>query len=139
MGRPREEALPLEIEETRARLKAWRATRKLGAPYPGALWSEVVAWVKRFGLSPVCRALGLSYTDIKKRMGQGGQIHLVARAVEVEPTFVELDRQVLKAGSREGPEVELISPNGARMLMRWPAGATVDAGNLVASFLGRGR
>jgi len=139
MGRPRREALPLEIEETRARLKAWRATRKLGAPYPAALWSEVVEWVRGFGLSPVCRALGLSYTDIKKRMGQAGQIHLVAKAVEVEPTFVELDRQGLEPGSRGGPEVEVISPNGARMLMRWPAGATVDAGGIVASFLGRGR
>jgi hypothetical protein len=144
MGRHQREALPAEIQEARARLEAWRGTRKSGVALPEDIWSKAVAWAGQFGINPVCRALGLSYTDLKQRMRPVHQVHQVrqkpmARAVAVEPTFVELDRGCFQEGRHGGAVVELFSPDGARMVMRWAAGDAVDAGSLVASFLGRGR
>jgi hypothetical protein len=108
-----------------------------------------VEWARRFGIKPVCRGLGLSDMDLKKRMGRRHEVREAPRAAG--PTFVELsmdpgrrmqvpgERDGVQVGSQGGPEVEAVSPDGARMVMRWASGAAVDAGNLVASFLGRGR
>jgi len=149
MGQHLRETLPAEIQETRARLDAWRETRRSGTPIPADLWCEAVEWARRFGVNPICRALGLSFTDLRKRVEHVHQVRVVPRAAE--PTFVELsldpearmrasgDRGGFQAGIHGGPVVEVVSPNGARMVMRWPLGAAVDAGELVASFLGRGR
>lgn len=139
MGRHLREALPAEIQEVRASLDAWRETRKSGVGLPEDLWSKATAWAGRFGINPVCRALGLSYTDLKKRMAPVHQVRQVPRAVAVEPTFIELDRGGFQDGIHGGAVVELFSADGARMVMRWPSGGVVDAGSLVASFLGRGR
>jgi hypothetical protein len=135
MGRHLREALPAEIQETRARLDAWRRTRKSGMPCPPEIWSEAVEWARRFGINPVCRALSLSFTDLKKRMAPIAEVRQAPRAVE--PTFIELERPGFQAGVQGGLAVEVASPDGARMLMRWPMGAAVDAGSLVASFLER--
>lgn len=147
MGRHLREALPAEIHETRARLDAWRKTRKRGMPYPAEIWSEAMEWARRFGINPVSKALGLSFTDLRKRMEKGHEIRQVPKALE--PTFVELsldpgaglrgpgESAEFCPGFTEGPIVEVARPDGARLVMRWPAGASMDAGSLVASFLGR--
>jgi hypothetical protein len=136
MGRHLREALPAEIQDTRARLDAWRRDHKNGTPHSAEIWGEAVEWARSFGINPVCRALGLSYTDLKKRMGQRHAVREVPRAVQ--PTFVELQRSGFQAEGQGGPEVEVVRPDGARMVMRWPSGAAVEVGSLVASFLGRG-
>jgi len=67
----------------------------------------------------------------------------------VEPAFVELSLGLggrmrapgegagFQAGAPGCPAVEVISPDGARMVMRWPAGSAVEVEALMASFLGR--
>lgn len=136
MGRHLREALPAEVQETRAKLEAWRKTRKSGTSLPAELWSEAVAWARRFGINPVCKVLGLSFTDLKKRMGRAHH-EVRARPKAVAATFVEFDGAGFQAGIPGSPVVEVISPDGARMVLRWPSGVAVDVGGLVASFLGR--
>lgn len=148
MGQHLREALPAGVQETRARLDAWRKSRGRGEPHPAELWSEAVEWARRFGVNPVCRALGLSYTDLQKRLGlPHHEVLQVPRPVE--PAFAEFsldprgrmralgEATGFQAGAPESPAVEVISADGARMVMRWPAGCAVDMGDLMASFLGR--
>jgi hypothetical protein len=150
MGQHLREALPSGVQETRARLDAWRKSRGRGEPHPAEIWSEAVAWARRFGVNPVCRALGLSYTDLQKRLGQPRH-EVLQLPRPVEPAFVELSMDPggrmrapgegagFQAGALGCPAVEVISADGARMVMRWPAGSAVDMGDLMASFLGRRR
>lgn len=136
MGRHLRDALPAGVQETRARFDAWRKSRERGAPHPAELWSEAVEWARRFGVNPVCRALGLSFTDLQKRMGQPR--HKVLQLPKpVEVNFVELEGAGFHTGAPGCPVVEVISVDGARMVMRWPTGSAVDIGDLMVSFLGR--
>ena len=136
MGQHLREALPAGVQETRARLDAWRKAQGRGVPHPAALWSEAVSWARRYGVNPVCRALGLSFTDLQKRLGQ---IHheVLHRPKPAAPTFLEFEGTGFHTETPGCPVVEVISPDGARMVMRWPAGSVVEVEALMASFLGR--
>jgi hypothetical protein len=136
MGRHLRDALPTGVQETRARLDAWRNTRKRGEPHPAEIWSEAVEWARRFGVNPVCRALGLSFTDLQTRLGQTRH-EVMQMPKPAVPTFVELEGTGFHADTPACPVVEVIGPDGARMVMRWPAGSAVDVGTLMASFLAR--
>jgi len=125
MGRPKREPLPAGVEETLARMETWRRTRKSGEGMSEDLWSEAVSWAKHFGVNPVCRTLGLSYTDLKRRLGTG---HKVLRYCPdpVQPTFVELNGSNFLGDLQVGPVLEVTNPDGGRMLLRLPAGSLVD-------------
>jgi hypothetical protein len=71
------------------------------------------------------------------------------RTESAQPAFVELS---LDPGARlrtpgggdrflgdlpDGPMLEVIRPEGERMVLRWPGGSVVDTCGLVASFMGR--
>ena len=68
MGRPKHAALPSQIGDLLARIQAWRSSRKSGAPMPEDLWREAGEWASKVSINPVCKALGLSYADLKKRI-----------------------------------------------------------------------
>ena len=166
MVQENEETLEGAAGEVLSRLEAWRRTRKSGQRLPEDLWREAGALARRFGINRASHALGLNYIKVRDHAGQGaGLVHQprAARAAVVKPAlpvspagireterhFVELS---MDPGARvrapgepaafpeeagAGPVVEVTSRDGARMVMRWPCGSTVDAGAMVASFLGR--
>ena len=138
MGRPKHAALPSQIGDLIARIQAWRSSRKSGAPMPGDLWQAAGEWASKLGINPVCKALGLSYSDLKNRI-QPKQAHRVfQRPDPVPPSFAELDGAFFAGGvSQAGPIVEVTNPDGGRLVMRLAPGSVVDAMGLLESFLGR--
>ena len=150
MGRPKHTALPSQIGDILARIQAWRSSRKSGAPMPEDLWRAAGEWASKLGINPVCKALGLSYSDLKKRSQTKQGLQVYQRPDPVPPTFAELaldpgarmrapgDGAFFAGGlSQAGPTVEVTNPDGGRLVMRLAPGSVVDAMGLLESFLGR--
>ena len=68
MGRSVRAPLPVEVDEVRARIERWRQQRKCLGPMPEKLWAEAAELAVRFGMSPICQNMGLSYGALKTRM-----------------------------------------------------------------------
>ena len=138
MGRPKHAALPSQIGDILARIQAWRSCRKSGAPMPEDLWQAAGEWASKVGINPVCKALGLSYADLKKRIQPKQAIRVFQQREPVKPTFAELDGAFFTGGlSQAGPTVEVTNPDGGRLVMRLAPGSAVDAIGLLETFLGR--
>jgi len=138
VGRPKHAALPSQIGEILARIQAWRSSRKGGTPMPEDLWRAAGEWASKVGINPVCKALGLSYADLKKRSQPKQTLHVFQRPDPVPPTFAELDGAFFTDGvSHTGPTVEVTNPDGGRLVMRLAPGSTVDALGLLQAFLER--
>jgi hypothetical protein len=137
MARPKLSPLPTGVAETVARLEAWRKAPRIGSRVPEELWSEIVGWARQLGVNPISRAMGLNFSDLRKRVEQGQGLCRVATAAR--PTFVELEANSLLGGTQGGPVVEVYSPDGGRLVMHFPSGVPVDTLGLVASFMGRRR
>ena len=138
MGRPKHAALPSQIGDLLARIQAWRSSRKSGAPMPEDLWQAAGEWASKLGINPVCKALGLSYSDLKKRSQTKQGLQVYQRPDPVPPSFAELDGAFFAGGlSQAGPTVEVTNPDGGRLVMRLAPGSVVDALGLLESFLGR--
>jgi len=147
MARQKSAPLPAEVAETAAKLEAWRKAPRIGYRMPEELWSEIAGLARQLGVNPISRAMGLNFTDLRKRVEQGHGLCRVPTAGT--PTFVELsinpgarlrapgEANSLLGGSPGGPVVEVFSPDGCRMVMHFPGGVPVDTRGLVASFLGR--
>jgi len=114
----------------------WRKTRLKRGRMPAALWEAAVRAAKAHGVYKTSRALGLSYSDLKRRVAEGGSNGRVSE----EPEFFELGR-----GSVEGTlgskvaEVEICEVDGSRLRIRLSGVGGIDATRLVESFRGRGR
>jgi len=138
VGRPKHAALPSQIGDLLARIQAWRSSRKSGAPMPEDLWRAAGEWASKVGINPVCKALGLSYADLKKRLQPKQALQVYQRPDPVRPTFAELDGAFFEGGMNQaGPTVEVTNPDGGRLVMRLAPGSTVDALDLLQAFLGR--
>ena len=138
MGRPKHAALPSQIGDLLARIQTWRSSRKSGVAMPEDLWRAAGEWASRVGINPVCKALGLSYSDLKKRAQPKQALQVFQRSGPMPPTFAELDGAFFAGGvGQAGPTVEVTNPDGGRLVMRLAPGGTVDAIGLLESFLGR--
>jgi len=138
VGRPKHAALPSQIGDLLARIQTWRSSRKSGAAMPEDLWRAAGEWASKVGINPVCKALGLSYSDLKKRAQPKQALQVFQRSGPLPPTFAELDGAFFAGGvSQAGPTVEVTNPDGGRLVMRLAPGGTVDAIGLLESFLGR--
>jgi hypothetical protein len=127
----------METADTATKLEAWRKSRRMGSRMPEELWTEITGWARQLGVNRVSRAMGLNFTDLKKRVEQGQGLCRVPAVVR--PTFVEFEGHSLLGGIQGGPVVEVFSPDGGRMVMHLPGGVPVDTLGLVASFMGRRR
>jgi hypothetical protein len=149
MARQKSAPLPIEVAATAAKLEAWRKAPRIGSRMPEELWSEIAGLARQLGVNPISRAMGLNFTDLRKRVEQGRGLCRVPTAGA--PTFVELsldpgtrmrapgEASSLLGGIQSGPVVEVFSPDGCRLVMHFPDGVPVDTHGLVASFLGRSR
>jgi hypothetical protein len=107
---------------------------------PEALWAEATSLARRFGVCPVSRAAGLGYGSLQRRVRP--QVDLRRPTSDVSAaaptTFVELSGADLVGGRSHsegsGIAVELIDPDGARLVFRLPSGSTQELVALVRAF-----
>ena len=139
MGKHNHSPLPIEFGEVRTKIQSWRASKNPGSAMPTELWEEAASWTAKFGIHPVCKALGLSQTRMNQFLGPRRPMELHQVPTPVRPTFVELSGGCFTDGGapQAGPVVEVTSPDGGRLVMRLTPGNPVDAIGLLQSFLGR--
>ena len=73
-----------DLEEVRAKLTAWRSTRKGHSRIPESIWAAVVALVDRYPLDLLCRELKLKAAFFRKRLARTAPTHPSA------PPFLEI-------------------------------------------------
>jgi hypothetical protein len=78
--------LPKDLLQGRSRFQAWRQRRRTRSRIPDTLWALAVRLVKRHGLNPTARALGVDYYSLKKR----AEATTASEPPAPGPTFVEL-------------------------------------------------
>ena len=108
----------LTMAEVAVRFEAWRAQKRRGERIPEQLWSEAIALVKDYGLSPVTRRLRLSGRDLNQRRAMPGSGRRRARRAEAPARFVELTPEVVVQAQRRQSTpgcLELIRPDGLRL------------------------
>ena len=125
MGTPR---FTHEIVVLRARVDAWRSTKKRGARIPEALWEAAVELATTHGVYDVSRGLGVDYSKLKRLVTESEQ-----RRGEVSVEFVEL--QELFSTTRAPAVVEMRRADGASFRVELPEGR-VDVLALAATFWG---
>ena len=152
MGKHNHAPLPIEFDEVRTRIQAWRTSKNPGSAMPAELWKEAASWAAGYGIHRVCKALGLSQTRMNQFLEPRRPMELRQMPTPVRPTFVKLS---IDPGARmrapgaggdcvtgcgtpqSGPVVEVTNPDGGRLVMRLMPGCPVDAIGLLQSFLGR--
>ena len=117
------------LEEVQDRFKIWRKTRKKRTAIPKNLWQATIELTQYYSINTVSKALGLSYTDLKKRTE--------ASRTGVCPsppmtTFVELDLKETISGRCV---VEMDTPGGARLKMDFMGTVGIDLLKLAKAFL----
>jgi hypothetical protein len=118
---------PVDLEQIRVDLVAWRGQRRRGERIPAEIWERVAAAVQQHGLKKVSRTLGLDYDRLKRKVGGGG-------ATSERPLFVELKRARAETGL--SCVVELEKGNGTRLRIHARDGVAVDWGKIKEAFLG---
>jgi hypothetical protein len=120
---------------------------------PEKLWVDVVELAKRFGMNPICRSMGLSYGALKTRLDKCSGPQQPTSKPRPEPilspvpqpkpkvqamaaTFVELGGDNLLSEIQAGPVLEVSTRDGVRVVLRLPAGSSVDLASLMTTFLG---
>lgn len=141
--RARSRDTDVALEALATRISRWRRTRPSSrSAMPEELWAAAVAECGRFTVHSVAQHLGLGYDRLRRRCVEAQVQRAVAPqdGVADSPTvqFVEVGRAVgATLQERERPhEVELVRPDGARMIVRSPVAQ--DLRDLVGAFLGSG-
>lgn len=139
--------LPAEAKPLQRRIESWRRSRRGGEPMPGDLWRAATALARKHGVSLIARGLPVDYGALKKRVeGDGGGFRGAGAGGGIDlgddvaaPLFVEFGAAPLMGSSGgDGAVVELARPDGTRMVVRLPAGASLDLARLAAAFCGGG-
>ena len=103
-----------KLNDLARRLTAWRATRQPGQRIPGKLWRAAAKLARAYTVNSVANALGLSYADLRRRVqGRTGK----APVAEL-PGFVQLMPPQPLVPAPGPASLELVQPNGARLLVR---------------------
>ena len=136
-GGKRGSPVPRDIAALGRRVKRWRDIREKRSAMPKPLWREATRLAQVYGVSPVCRHVGLSHATLRKRVS--AREDEPTRAPAVEAGFVEVNAAELLSGSPAQTVLELSERDGTRLTLRLAAGSEVDVVGLVEGFRGRGR
>ena len=117
------------LEEVQEQFRNWRKTRKKRTTIPKDLWQAAVELTQYCPIYTVSKALGLSYTDLKKRI-QSSRAKVFSSPSPVA-TFVELD---LKQTIPGRCVVEMETPRGARLKMDFMGKVGIDLLKLTKAF-----
>ena len=117
------------LKEVQEQFRNWRKTRKKRTSIPKDLWQAAVDLTQYYPIYTVSKSLGLSYTDLKKR------IQASRKDVCSSPTpmmsFVELD---LKETIPGRCVIEMETPRGARLKMDFMGKVGIDLLKLAKAF-----
>jgi hypothetical protein len=120
------------LQEVLTRFETWRKNKKPGSRIPKCLWTAAVDVCDVHSLCEVSRALGLNYTELKRRYAIATQ-----KAETQQPTsarFVELPALAMSSTY----VVELSNASGATMKMTFQGqGLHPDPVAMIRGFLSR--
>lgn len=123
--------LPPSVANLRQRIQHWRLTRSKRGHMPEELWLKAAQLARKHGVYVISSTLRLNYGALKKRVE-----NLPKRKPRVstyEPAFVQLDP--LPGISTSSSAVEVLSPEGSKLTIRFSEQNALDAVALVDAFL----
>ena len=112
--------IPEAIVQLQRQLDQFRSTQPQRTKLPESLWQAAVELARQHGIYPVAHPLRLDYMGLKKRVGGIP----VPRRKATKPAFVELTAP--DTTSLEECVIELESPSGSKMRIRWKTSAPRD-------------
>lgn len=139
MGKRITGPLPVEVDQLREAVQAWRATRAQLGPMPVELWKRAVQLAATHGTCRIARAVGVDYSALREQAA-------VRTSGFQGPTFLEVPTAMVLAGAVEagaspgfGAEhaetlIDIALADGSQLRMR---GRPLDAAGIVAAFMGR--
>ncbi len=77
------------LEEAQRRFSAWRSNGRKGQRIPEELWQLAMAAARELGVNPVCRAIGLDYVRLKRRLNRSDTRQSRTAPNVAAATFVE--------------------------------------------------
>ena len=134
---------PPEMVRVAKLIAKWRKERVSMEPMPQQLWKKAVALADEHGVGPTSRGLKIDFGGLQRRCERHRQQRIAAppsAPADEAVRFVELSTSPLAPPTTPTEaSVELCRPDGAQMTVRLPAGAAIDLGGLVTSFLRQDR
>ncbi len=135
--------VPSEMARVARKIARWRDERTSHEPMPEHLWKQAVALAADYGVGPTARGIKVDFGGLRNQCERRLQGRLSAPGCPSEDEavrFVELAAAPMaETTMATETSVELSRPDGAAMTVRLPAGAALDLGGLVTSFLGQDR
>ncbi len=120
-------AVPEAMVVLRERIEEWRGKKRKGRRMPEELWAEAVQLAGKYGLHPVSKNVGVSYSRLKQLVGSGGP-----SSTEMSPKFVEVSPVALRKSGVI--RIELRRPDGCEMVIE--DADVICASGVAAGFLG---
>lgn len=115
------EAQTLSLQDIKEQFTTWRTNRsRRREPIPQRLWDAATGLCEIHGINPVCKSLGLSYTDLKKRLS----------SAEPHTQFIQLDKSSLQGQWH----LECDRPDGSRLRLSGN-GQVPDIKMMIGTFL----
>ena len=117
------------LEEVQDKFRIWRKTRKKRTSIPRDLLQAAIELTQYYSINTVSKALGLSYTDLKRRV-KASRTDVCSSPSEVA-TFVELD---LKETIPGRCVIEMDTPRGNRLKIDFMGTVGIDLLKLAKAF-----
>jgi hypothetical protein len=129
MNRKAIQTIKPTLEEVQDRFRIWRKTRKKRTSIPRDLWKAAIEQTQSYSINIVSKALGLSYTDLKRRV-KASRANVYSNPSEVA-AFVELDLKDTMPGRCV---IEMDTPRGDRLKMDFMGTVGIDLLKLAKAF-----
>jgi hypothetical protein len=120
---------PPTLAEVQSRFADWRKNKKHRSRIPENLWTAAVMLSQEHSLHKISRALGLSYTDLKKRVKSHKTLH--ACSTSSSPDFIPIAIPPMHSAECI---IEMEHHNGNRMRMHFTGKADLDLQSFAESF-----
>jgi len=101
------------LEEVLTRFETWRKGKKPGSRIPKSLWAAAVDLCEVHSICEVSRALGLNYTELKRRYAAATYEAQMQKRQPTSACFVEIPALAISSMC----VVELSNASGATMKM----------------------
>jgi hypothetical protein len=128
------------LEQVAKDIQQWRQTRPKPRAMPGALWEDITALARAVGVYRVSKALGLNYSAVQERISADARGERRARrrvggpAKKAGGDFIELHPAALPSNALAEGAVEVVAPDGARLILRLKGHSPMDIATLVSAF-----
>lgn len=133
----RQEPLPIdpdELEPLRSDIARWRAGAASRARMPAPLWEGATALARRHGVIPIARALELPLESLYRHLRTSPRARTES-PLDMTSPFIELHPASASIFPESAaPSLELLSPDGFKLTLRWPAHLPLDIATAVEAF-----